>query len=303
MKKTMIGNQVKFSVIIPTYNRANIISKTISSIINQSYRNIEIIVIDDGSTDNTKTIIEQFNDDRLKYFWKSNEGRTIARNHGLSLATGDYINYIDSDDYVLPNHFVLASEFILKNNPDVFHTSYKIVNEKNELISIYKPVKNINQELLKGNLLACLSVIIRKEVAQEYKWEKNRDLTNGEDWLLWLKISSKYTILQIPVCTTCVVNHSQRSVFSFNENRMLKSAQLLKQYLIEDEYFINKNGKLLVNRIYGHMLTYIALHAVLANNKLTGFQYFLKGFFYNPNELFSRRTLGIIKHSLIGFFK
>jgi glycosyltransferase involved in cell wall biosynthesis len=85
------------SVIIPTFNRAHFLGEAIESVLNQTYKSIEIIVIDDGSTDNTKTIIEQYLD-RVKYFYIQHAGISHARNEGLKRATGEFISFLDSDD-------------------------------------------------------------------------------------------------------------------------------------------------------------------------------------------------------------
>jgi glycosyltransferase involved in cell wall biosynthesis len=90
------------SVIIPVYNTEEYLDKCLSSIINQTIKNIEIIIIDDGSNDNSKNIIDKYMniDSRIKYYYQSNKGVAAARNKGISLANGDYIVFIDSDDYV-----------------------------------------------------------------------------------------------------------------------------------------------------------------------------------------------------------
>src|SRR5690554_3150909 len=91
-------NNILFSVIIPTYNRASLITKTIESVIDQSYQNFEIIVVDDGSTDNTKEVVKLIMDPRLKYFYVENGERGRARNIGTFHAEGKYVTFLDSDD-------------------------------------------------------------------------------------------------------------------------------------------------------------------------------------------------------------
>ena len=88
------------SVIIPTFNRAHLIGRAIKSVLNQTYQDFEIIVIDDGSTDNTGEIIRSFTDKRIKYIkkYKKNKGISVARNIGIKVARGKYIALLDSDD-------------------------------------------------------------------------------------------------------------------------------------------------------------------------------------------------------------
>ena len=87
-----------FSVIIPTFNRADFIGKTVESVLRQTFTDFEIIVIDDGSTDNTAEIIAPIIDERLTYHFKQHEERAAARNAGTKLARGEYVTFLDSDD-------------------------------------------------------------------------------------------------------------------------------------------------------------------------------------------------------------
>ena len=98
----------KISVIVPVYNTEKYIKKCLDSIINQTYSNIEIIIINDGSTDNSELIINEYlkeYPDKIKYYKKENGGLSDARNYGVTKATGDYICFVDSDDYIDINLF------------------------------------------------------------------------------------------------------------------------------------------------------------------------------------------------------
>ena len=113
-------NQPFFSVIIPVYNRAHSIVKAIDSLFLQSYQNFEVIVVDDASTDNTKEIVTAIQNPKLKFVQNdSNQERCITRNRGISLARGQYICFLDSDDYHLPNHLELIHKEIQQQNKPV----------------------------------------------------------------------------------------------------------------------------------------------------------------------------------------
>ena len=94
---------IYFSVIIPSYNRASIVIRAIQSVLDQTFVNFEIIVVDDGSTDNTNTIVSSISDSRIRYVYQENKGVCAARNNGASKAEGKYLVFLDSDDYTLPN--------------------------------------------------------------------------------------------------------------------------------------------------------------------------------------------------------
>ena len=111
-----------FSIILPTYNRAQRLPIAIESVLNQTFVDFELIIIDDGSTDNTDTVIHSYSDNRIKYYRnKENKERCISRNIGIEKASGKYICFLDSDDYHLPFHLEKLHAFILeKKEPEAF---------------------------------------------------------------------------------------------------------------------------------------------------------------------------------------
>lgn len=120
------------SVIIPIYNVQDYLRRCLDSIINQSYKNLEIILVNDGSLDNCGTICDEYEkvDERIKVIHKKNGGLSDARNAGLEIATGDYIGFVDSDDYITEDMY----EFLLHNmeeeNADISVCGYAIVNDR-----------------------------------------------------------------------------------------------------------------------------------------------------------------------------
>jgi glycosyltransferase involved in cell wall biosynthesis len=116
-----------FSIIIPTYNRADKLDIPIKSILNQQFKNWELIIIDDGSTDETNALIQTYSSHNIHYFYQQHQGRSTARNLGISKARGNYICFQDSDDEYLPNHLQTLYEAILKNDTyKVFRTGMLI---------------------------------------------------------------------------------------------------------------------------------------------------------------------------------
>ena len=117
-----------FSVIIPAYNRANSIERAINSVLEQTYSNFEIIVVDDGSTDNTKNIVSAVNDSRVKYVYQNNKGVCAARNHGTSIALGTYFVFLDSDDYVENSWLEDFYNELSVDFPDLVFCNMKLVD-------------------------------------------------------------------------------------------------------------------------------------------------------------------------------
>ena len=114
-----MNNTDLVSVIIPTYNRANLIKRSVESVLNQTYKNLELIIVDDGSTDNTKEVIDSINDDRIVYIKQENQGACAARNKGIDAAKGKYIAFHDSDDVWHLNKLELQINALKQNNADV----------------------------------------------------------------------------------------------------------------------------------------------------------------------------------------
>lgn len=108
--------QPLLSIIIPAYNTEQYIGATIESILNQSYHNLEIIIVNDGSTDNTKEVCEKYNDPKIKLVNKENGGPGSARNIGLDLCNGDLITFVDSDDFISKDCYITNIGFFLKDN-------------------------------------------------------------------------------------------------------------------------------------------------------------------------------------------
>ena len=114
----------KISIIITAYNDEKYIKKCIESVIYQTYKNIEIIIINDGSNDNTLEIINQFNDERIKIYNQKNLGTGKARNNGLKYSTGDFIIFIDGDDYIDKNILMHSYNLIKKYDADIVANSF-----------------------------------------------------------------------------------------------------------------------------------------------------------------------------------
>ena len=117
------------SIIVPAYNIEKYIGRCLDSILNQTYKNIEVIVVNDGSSDSTGSIIDDYSrkDDRVKPFHKENGGVSSARILGVNHAIGDYIGFVDGDDYVEPEMFEHLLNNALKYNADISHCGYQMV--------------------------------------------------------------------------------------------------------------------------------------------------------------------------------
>lgn len=186
----------KVSVIIPCYNQAHFLHESVDSVLAQTYTNWECIIVNDGSTDNTESIALAFaeKDNRIKYIKKENGGLSSARNKGLYEATGEYIQFIDSDDMITPDKF----ETSLKsgNDADVIISGFKMFSKDNADIKL--PFKlsandfNFNSILMGWD--AQFVFPPHSGIFKSYLFENlrfNETLRAREDWLMWLEIYRK----------------------------------------------------------------------------------------------------------------
>lgn len=179
------------SIITPAYNAEKYIEETIKSVLNQTYDNWELIIVDDKSTDNTINIVEKYtNDNRIKLYKNDeNSGVAKSRNNGILFASGDYIAFLDADDLWENDKLEKQIDFIKNNESyDVLCTSYTLINENSEFIKNYTITQGeISYEmLLRENLLGCSTVIIKKDAILKYMFT---DKYMHEDLELWLKLS------------------------------------------------------------------------------------------------------------------
>jgi glycosyltransferase involved in cell wall biosynthesis len=186
-----------FSIVIPTYNRGDLVSKAIKSILNQDFADFEILVIDDGSTDHTEEVIVQFGDPRIYYFRKENGERGAARNYGRARAKGHYINFFDSDDLMYSNHLSTAKEMIeLNNSPELFHLGYDFQTVEGEVTSKVDQLGNdVLEKAFFDNFLSCNGVFVRRDIAEKFPFEENRVLASAEDWELWIRLMSRFKFI------------------------------------------------------------------------------------------------------------
>lgn len=145
----MANRSVNISIIIPTYNRAEYIRKAIESVLAQTYKDYEIIIVDDGSTDNTREILEPYMD-HIRYIYRENAGVSVARNSGIKAAKGEWIAFLDSDDRWLPHKLACQMKFIRDTTAKVCFTN--VIHAQNEKTLEQDEIKKSNA--LQGEIIS-----------------------------------------------------------------------------------------------------------------------------------------------------
>lgn len=245
----------KISIVIPSYNRAEYISATLDSILAQTYKDFEIVFVDDGSTDNTEKILHEYSgkDYRVKYFKQPNSERAVARTYGMELAMGDYICLVDSDDLWYPNKLEVQLK-VMDEDPDVI-LSYASVNrvdmQGNRTMAATRQHEGYTGwvffELLKRNFISSVTPMFRKEVLKKVK-EQNTSFIPYEDWDFWLRMSREGKFYHITQPLGDYRLHPGQSVQNVNAERIekvtlavLENNTSLENFDLQE--YMNKTGE------------------------------------------------------------
>lgn len=284
-----------FTIVIPTYNRAGFILKTIQSVLAQQFEDFEVLVVDDGSTDNTANVVKLVEDKRVFFFKKENGERAAARNFGIKNSKGKFISFLDSDDLLLTNHLATAFDFIQTHNPRVFHLGYLVKDPVSGKEKYPQQVVDINKQILSGNLLSCNGVFIESKIAHQNLFNETRPLSSLEDWELWIRLAARFTFMHSNQVTSLVINHDSRSVFSADIEKIKIKAKIFEGIVKADA----ENQRVFGARlrfVFASISTYVALHLAMAcAPKKEILQYLWRGISLNPNEIFKKRFLVIVK--------
>ena len=234
----------KVSVIIPTYNRGNLIINSIKSVLNQTFRNLEVIVVDDGSTDNTEDEVNKITDKRIKYIkLSSNRGGSNARNVGIKNATGQFISFQDSDDIFYPNKIEKQIKNIINKNSifdfckiNVIYNStysYLIPNARQENSIIKGEI--FNELISRGNFISTQSMIIRTKYMKNHLFDIEMPRLQDYDVILSMipKVKISYTN------EVLVDLHIQNNSVTLSPSKLKKAIYIL----LNKKYDFNKSQK------------------------------------------------------------
>ncbi len=259
MKKNV---NILFSVIIPTYNRDGIIGRAIESVLAQTYQNWELIIVDDGSTDNTREIVESYKDDRIRYFWKENEERSIARNYGIDKAKGAYISFLDDDDYYLPEFLATFHKSIIENNiPFAAFTCFEYTENNGVKSKNNIPVSILNNPVkyLWEIQTSIRPFAIHKDILKEEKFKS--DCKYGQDFHLAIRIALKYKIFIIEEYLSVNITHTEQGTQSKFKRNYRTNAELSLMCIndlvhnninqLKESIAIRKINDLINHKIYG----------------------------------------------------
>ena len=226
-------NNPLVSIIIPTYNRPKYLQRAIESSLKQTYRNIEIIVIDDNSNYNLLSIIEGFKDNRIKYYKNSvNRGSVFSRNRGLSICSGDYVNFLDDDDEILsPKIEFQVAKFKESNVENLGVVSCDMEYKR-------KDINMLKENHLKGNIYKkllssyCIYGIHSMLIKREFVPNFDSNLKSSQEYDLAIRLARRCNFDYVP--KRLAVTHTSENQISFNYKKKIDGTKyLFKKYRSE----------------------------------------------------------------------
>ncbi len=173
-----------FSVVIPTYNRSSAAKRAVESVLAQSFSDLEVIVVDDGSSDDTRDVVSNIKDNRVRYIFQKNGGAQKARNCGIDAAMGRYVAMLDSDDVFLPHHLDQAYKHLVSAPEDCIYT--QVIVDRGDGVQFLKPPHAYNKEFPISDYLLCgrgfvqtSSLVMPKHTAEVIRYDEK--LKGGQD--------------------------------------------------------------------------------------------------------------------------
>ncbi|MEM9829418.1 MAG: glycosyltransferase family 2 protein [Bacteroidota bacterium] len=280
------GSALMFSIIIPTYNRAAFLPETLDSVLKQEYKHYEIILVDDGSTDDTRQVAQGYLEkhSRVSYYYTDNRERGAARNYGMKRARGEYLIFFDSDDNMHPNHLsVLTDAMRCQQYPDFLATKYQLSDGK----QLYKTdIQSLDSGyydyklLLAGNPFSC-NFCMKRLMNDLIFFNEMREYAAFEDWIFLVQNLTHRKIYVIDAITITMNDHQFRSMRQ--SNRKLLHKRLASTKYLLNQLTISKGEQ---NSVWANSYYFGAVHAYLENSRWDCFRFLTRAIKYRFDSKF-----------------
>ena len=245
------------SVVIPAYNSALYLKDAIDSVIGQTYDDHEIIIVDDGSTDNTREVVANISDDRIRYVYEENQGLAAARNTGITFSTGEYIALLDADDMWLPDFLQVMTNVIKQQHADGAYCGFQYTDQQGNPFpeKFQRIVKSdgLYASLQIGNFINACSVVMKCSKYIEHNGF-DQSLKGLEDWDMWLRISKSAIIVGVE--TVHVLYRQHQSNMSKDTSLMADSWWKLLNKHFGHSLPITSSSPLALRKAYTRLCLY-----------------------------------------------
>lgn len=285
------------SVIIPAYNAEKTILETIQSLQQQTFSDFELIVINDGSTDQTVELLSTIEDSRIKIFSYENGGLPGARNRGIARATGEYVTFIDADDLWTPDKLELQLA-ALQQHPEagVAYSWTAFINEKSEFLYVWEPLfyeGDVYRQLLVKNFISSGSNILVRRQFIEKAGEFDSSLKSAEDWDYYLRLAAQCAFVLVP---------KYQILYRRSSQSMTSKVDVMEKYILmvierafqtaPSELLFIKNQSLA--NTYRFLAQLCIAHSLDNNGVRQASRKLRKAIHLYPNILLDRQTLRLV---------
>ncbi len=257
----------KVSVIIPAYNKAEYTRRTVDSVLAQTYPNIEIIVVDDGSKDRTAGVMAEYGS-RINYFFKANGGACSARNEGILRAKGEYVTFLDCDDLYCPQKVARCVDYLEKNLRFGFvYSAVYFIDEKDSIVGLYDHPRSreglIASRLILGNFICNSTVVVKKDILHRAGFFDETIFTPA-DWDMWLRLSR---IAEAGYIRDPLIKYRVTDNYTFNR---LEQARREEIVVLEKFFKTSPQDILLKNKAFSNFYMRFAQCAFI-KDEMSGF--------------------------------
>lgn len=288
----VVSNMPLVSVVIASYNMGQYIAQAVDSILSQTWSNLEVIVIDDGSQDNTPAVMQSYvSDKRIRYFRTDNQGQPKAKNYGLKLATGDFIAFCDADDFWESNKLEVQMPLFENLNVGIVYSEISNIDENNKRYMkppVYKRYTgSVTDQLLIRNFVPFGTSVIRRQcILQNGIFDEQFRM--GIDWDLWLRYSLDWEFAYTPE-RTYVYREWAGQMSNNYRGRYDFAFQILNSFVNKHGHRLNKSQ---LKKAWADM--YIGKGNTYAKNEKTfrePFRYIVKGLSMDPANVGGWKSL------------
>ncbi|MCA9368060.1 glycosyltransferase family 2 protein [Candidatus Kaiserbacteria bacterium] len=296
------GHSTRVSVIIPTFNRSHYLRQAIISVLTQTYPDFEILVVDDGSTDDTATVVTEFDDPRIIYLYQENAGRSAARNRGLGTARGEFIGFLDDDDLYLPDKLAQQVAFLDQNQDVGLVTGgYQLIAADGSLREIHEAWKMQSKLTLPDCLYSCplltCTILLRRRWLTLLDHWFDPTMERAEDTDFWIR-------LLVAGCRMAWIPHIVSGYRLHNENSQQDRERYYFSYLtLLDKLYMQTNLPVPALEeqamIYAHYHVLGACHAYARGETKTGQERLVQAATVAPDAM--QGTPPLIVSSIAGF--
>jgi glycosyltransferase involved in cell wall biosynthesis len=287
-----------FSVILTTYNRQDLLPEAVQSVLLQTFGDFELIIVDDGSTDNTRNIVKEFSDKRIKFISQENKGAGSARNTGIKNSNGKFICFLDDDDQYLPVHLETLRSVILENNSAIaMYRTFALVRhlgKNEEPQAIVERAKVHPADYIMNNVLFLETVCLHSDIIRKCQFNENIPL--NIDYDMWLRVLSLFPLVEIKKYTALHI-YTQNSLSGGSVKAHRDYIDIWKKIFSDPvlSKFISKKTQ---RKILYQRYLWLASELAKKKNFKNTLQAGLMSFFYEPGKIFSREVYGLILRSI-----